>query len=219
MRRYLPMTLPVMTIAAAAAAACGIAWLASRWPIARAPAAIVVVALMVVPAARAGRPIARAQMQRGAVDAVHTICTTVGPDGAVAVQPEGLLAITLPQAVRGFCGVPAAGVGHARHDAGERAHRRELVAHNVAAALDENLVPAGGQDPDGDRVAHRARGNEEGRLHSQSLRGAGLEAVDGRVFAVDVVPDLGFGHRLPHVGSRPGDGVGPEVDRLHRRGP
>src|SRR5690348_11602627 len=58
MRRYLPMVLPVMTIAAAAAAACAVAWLAGRWQMSRVPAAVVLVALMVVPAARAGRPIA-----------------------------------------------------------------------------------------------------------------------------------------------------------------
>jgi hypothetical protein len=110
MRRYLPMVLPVMTIAAAAAAACCIALLAGRLPMWRAPATVVLVALMVLPAANAGRPIARAQMQRGALAAVHHICRTVGPNGALAIEPEGLLAITLPQAVRGFCGVPASGV-------------------------------------------------------------------------------------------------------------
>ncbi len=110
MRRYLPMVLPVMTIAAAAAAACGVAFLATRWPRLRAPAAVVLVALMVVPAANAGKPFVRAQMQHGTLDAVHTICKTVGPQGAVAIEPDGLLAITLTQAVRGFCGVPAGGV-------------------------------------------------------------------------------------------------------------
>ncbi len=49
-------------------------------------------------------------MQRGALDAVHRICRTVGPQGAVAIEPDELLSLTLPQAVRGFCGVPAAGV-------------------------------------------------------------------------------------------------------------
>ena len=44
-----------------------------------------------------------------------------------------------------------------------------------------------------------------------------LEAVDGRVLAVDVVADLGLGHGLAHLGRRPGDGVGAQVDRLHGR--
>ena len=38
-------------------------------------------------------------------------------------------------------------------------------------------------------------------------------AVDGRVLAVDVVADLGLGHRPAHRGGGPGDGVGPQVDR------
>src|SRR5262249_34697246 len=58
----------------------------------------------------AGKPFVRAQMQHGVLDAVHKICKTVGPNGAVAIEPDGLLAITLPQAVRGFCGVPAGSV-------------------------------------------------------------------------------------------------------------
>jgi hypothetical protein len=119
MRRYLPMVLPVMTIAAAAAAACGVALLATRWPRLRAPAAVVLVALMLMPAAKAGKPFVRAQMQHGTLDAVHTICKKVGPNGALAIEPDGLLAITLPQAVRGFCGVPAGSVKrHAVHPVG-----------------------------------------------------------------------------------------------------
>jgi hypothetical protein len=110
MRRFLPIVLPAMTIAAAAAAAWTVALLASRLPMLRAPAVVVLLALMIVPAARAGQPFVRAQMQRGALDAVHDICRTVGPDGAVAIEPDGLLALMLPQAVRGFCNVPAAGV-------------------------------------------------------------------------------------------------------------
>ena len=39
-----------------------------------------------------------------------------------------------------------------------------------------------------------------------------LEGVDRRVLAVDVVADLGVGHGLAHLGGRPGDGVGSEVD-------
>ena len=110
MRRYLPVVLPVMTIAAAAAAIWVVA-LFTRWRSrARIPATLVLVAAMLIPAARAGRPLYDAQMQRGALDAVHEICRTVGHDGAVAIEEDGLLASTLPQAVRGFCGVPAAGV-------------------------------------------------------------------------------------------------------------
>jgi hypothetical protein len=110
MRRYLPVVLPVMTIAAAAAA-IWLTGLLARWRSwTRVPATVVLVAAMLVPAARAGKPLYDAQMQRGAIDAVHEICRTVGRDGAVAIEPDALLASVLPQPVRGFCGVPAAGV-------------------------------------------------------------------------------------------------------------
>jgi hypothetical protein len=110
MRRFLPIVLPGMTIAAAAAAAWCVMVLATRLPMLRAPAVIALLVLTLGPAAKAGQPFVRAQMQGGALDAVHGICRTAGADGAVAIEPDGLLAITLPQAVRGFCGVPAAGV-------------------------------------------------------------------------------------------------------------
>jgi len=146
MRRYLPIVLPVMMIAAAAAAACGVALLASRWPWTRAPAAIVVVALMVVPAARSGRPLVRAQMQRGALAAVHTICKTVGPHGALAIEPEGLLAITLAQPVRGFCGVPTGGVKrHATHPVGDDLQTWKELGRTlfIASALPNPAVVPG----------------------------------------------------------------------------
>ncbi len=146
MRRYLPMVLPVMTIAAAAAAAAVVALLAARLPRWRVPAAVVLVALMVLPAAKAGRPLARGQMQRGALAAVHGICRTAGPDGAVAIEPEGLLAITLPQAVRGFCGLPAAGVQrHPAHPVGSdvRAWKAQGRTLYVAAANENPDVAPG----------------------------------------------------------------------------
>jgi hypothetical protein len=110
MRRYLPVVLPMMTIAAAAGAIWLIARLARWRSWTRIPTALVLLAAMLIPAARTGKPLYDAQMQRGALDAVHEICRKAGPDGAVAIEPDALLAWVLPQAVRGFCGVPAAGV-------------------------------------------------------------------------------------------------------------
>src|SRR4029079_3129324 len=63
-----------------------------------------------VPAAASGRPLARAQMQGGALAAVHHICRVTGPDAAIAVEPLRLLGAQLPQTLRGFCGVDASGV-------------------------------------------------------------------------------------------------------------
>ena len=49
-------------------------------------------------------------MQAGALDAVHEICRITGPDAAIAVEPLRLLAAELPQTLRDFCGVQAAGI-------------------------------------------------------------------------------------------------------------
>ena len=110
MRRYLPIVLPGMAIAASAAAIGSTTAVGARWPRARIPTAMVVVAAMLIPAAIAGRPFVDAQMQGGALAAVHTICDAAGADAAIAVEPYGLLALELPQTLRGFCGVPAAGL-------------------------------------------------------------------------------------------------------------
>ena len=45
-----------------------------------------------------------------------------------------------------------------------------------------------------------------------------LERDHGRVVALDVVAHLGLGHRLAHLGRRPRDGVGAEVDWCASRG-
>ena len=94
---------------------------------------------------------------------------------------------------------------------------RQLVAHDVAAPLDQHLVAALREDADADRVAHRAGRHEEGRLLAEHLGRLLLEAVDRRVLAVDVVADLGRGHRGAHLGGGTGHGVGAQVDRLHDR--
>jgi hypothetical protein len=78
------------------------------------PFAVVIVAAMLVPAARAGGPLLGAQMQGGGLDAVHEICRTAGPNGAVAIEPFGLLGLEFQQSIRGFCGIPVAGIRRAR---------------------------------------------------------------------------------------------------------
>jgi hypothetical protein len=103
-----------MTIAAAAAAI----WLAAaigNWqPRLRAPFVVAAVAAMVVPAAASGLPFLGAQMQGGALDAIHRICRETGPHAAIAIEPYARLETELPQTIRGFCGVPSAGL-KARH--------------------------------------------------------------------------------------------------------
>jgi len=115
MRRYLPVVLPAMTIAAVVAVVCATSFIAARQPRLRAPFIVVFIAAMVVPAAMSGLPLARAQMQGGALAAVHTLCARAGPNGAVAVEPYGFLGDELTQTMRSFCGVPAAGLVDNEH--------------------------------------------------------------------------------------------------------
>ena len=56
-------------------------------------------------------------------------------------------------------------------------------------------------------------GTKSAASKPRQLGRALLQAVDGRVLAVDVVADLGLGHGPAHLGRGPGDGVGAEVDR------
>ena len=64
--------------------------------------------LVVLPSARAAEPFLGARLQHGALRGVHSVCDTVGDDGAVLVYGYGYLDLELPQTVRGFCGVPTA---------------------------------------------------------------------------------------------------------------
>ena len=73
--------------------------------------------------------------------------------------------------------VPVGGVHHPWHDPVEHAHRRQLVADDVAPALDEDLVPPLGEDADGDGVAHRARTARRARPRSQGPRPPGPRAA------------------------------------------
>ena len=65
---------------------------------------------------------------------------------------------------------------------------------------------------DCDLVAHGAAGDEERRLAPENLSRALLQTVDGGVFGVNVVANLGFKHRTPHLRRRLGDGVAAQVD-------
>ena len=51
-------------------------------------------------------------------------------------------------------------------------------------------------------VAHRARGHKDRGFLFEYLRGPFLQAIDCRVFAVDVVADFGFRHGATHLRRR-----------------
>jgi hypothetical protein len=110
MRRYLPVVLPAMTIAASAAAIWVSAAIGDWRPRLRAPFVVAAIVAMVVPAAAAGLPLLGAQIQGGALQAVLSVCNATGDNAAIAIEPYALLGTELPQTIRGFCGVPAAGI-------------------------------------------------------------------------------------------------------------
>ncbi|MEJ2677183.1 MAG: hypothetical protein P8011_18725 [Acidihalobacter sp.] len=107
--------------------------------------------------------------------------------------------------------VGAVGQG-ARMHAAQRRRTALFVVEDMRLRTEDHLVPAPAMGHDGDQVAHGAAGHEQRRLHAQALRGEPLEFVDGGVFAVDVVADLGPHHGLAHGLGRLGQRVAAHVD-------
>src|SRR3972149_4880244 len=97
-------------------------------------------------------------------------------------------------------------------DAGDAGGAAQLRLQYVRLAADDRLVAALAVGEDGDEVGHRAAGDVEGGLLAQPLRGHGLQALDRRVVAQDVVADLGVEHRLAHGGRGLGHRVAAQVD-------
>ena len=106
----------------------------------------------------------------------------------------------------------------AQHRAGDRRGAARLGLDRMRDAVQVGLVAAGADvQPEADRVAHRARGQEDRGLEAEQLGHALAQAVDGRVAEVLLVAHLGLGHRPAHLRRRPGLGVGVEVDAHRRR--
>ena len=90
--------------------------------------------------------------------------------------------------------------------------RRVLVDDDVLAATGHDAGARLGEQAQRQLVPHRARGHEQGGLLADPCRERLLQRVDGGILAVHVVADIGLGHGAPHLGRRPGDGIGAEVD-------
>ena len=105
MRRFLPLTIP--GVALACFAVLGMMW-RTRDVVLRAIALAVGAAAVVVPAL-ALQPVWRTSTQRGMDAAVDAMCATVGNNAAVVVLQDENLDQLLPQTIRSWCGVPAAG--------------------------------------------------------------------------------------------------------------
>ena len=100
----------------------------------------------------------------------------------------------------------------------ERGVPARLVEHDVRVRAGDRLVAAPQVGELRDEVALRATRDEQSGLFAEQLGSAFLERVERRVFAVDVVTELGLGHRAAHLRRRLGDRVAPEVDQVGHRG-
>ena len=102
--------------------------------------------------------------------------------------------------------------------AGELGDHAHLPVEHVSARLADDLLAGAGVEADGDLVAHGAGGDEDGGFPGEDLGGARFEVVDGWVFGVDVVADLGVRHGLAHGRGGLGEGVAAEIDGGRRGG-
>jgi hypothetical protein len=144
MRRYLPATLPAITIGVAVALAA--LWVAGRgrtrlW---FRIATVVVALAVVIPTAIAARPFAKMRMQDGALSAMHQLCRSAGPDAAVLVIGFKFIDLETPATFRAFCNDPAAkpldqklDIPALAREWQERGRRLVLVTGNPSAV--ENL--------------------------------------------------------------------------------
>ena len=113
--------------------------------------------------------------------------------------------------------MPCVGGDGAGLAAGEDGGHGHLPVHDVGVSLADDLLAGLGVEADGDLVAHGAGGDEDGCFAAEDFGGFGFETIDGGVFAVDVVADLGVGHGFAHGRRGAGDGVAAEVDDLVQR--
>ncbi len=98
----------------------------------------------------------------------------------------------------------------------EPGHHGELVIEQMGARIADDFLAVLGVQFDRDGVAHGAGGDEQGGFFAGDFGGALFQAIDGGVFAIDVVADFGFGHGAAHGGRGLGDGIAAQIDHAVR---
>ena len=90
---------------------------------------------------------------------------------------------------------------------------------NMRGRGTKQLVAGPGVHANGNLIGHGSRGNIDGRFLAQKLGRAGLEHLDRRVVAEDVVANLGLGHGPAHCRRWPCHGVRSQVNgrSIHER--
>jgi hypothetical protein len=115
-RRFVPAVLPVLALMVVVALAALAAALLPRLAARRAPDWVlpalgaVSVAALLIPPALSVLPLRWQRQQSGYLQPVQEVCDRIGERAAVVVV-GGFAEVTLPQAVRSWCGVPAVAAG------------------------------------------------------------------------------------------------------------
>jgi hypothetical protein len=108
MRRFLPLTLPGLLVAAAwVLAALVRRYRGPRWFPTTAWVAGALV--FVTPAALVTRPLRDTRVEVPMLQGVDAVCDTAGPNAAILVAGPGNNVVTLPDSLRAFCSVPTGG--------------------------------------------------------------------------------------------------------------
>ncbi len=87
-----------------------------------------------------------------------------------------------------------------------------LVDKDMGVAAADDVVPPLCVGHNRQLVPHGAGGDKKGGLLAGFFRRQGLQAVDGGVVAVDVVPHRGLGHHPAHLRGGLGNGIAADVD-------
>ena len=99
-----------------------------------------------------------------------------------------------------------------RHTPGKMGQHGHLEVEDMAALFANDLLPGASVNFDGDLVPHSAAGNKNRGLASEYFCRTLFQPIDGWVFAVNIVANLGLRHRAAHFCRRLGDGVAAQVN-------
>ncbi len=105
MRRYVPIVLPGLALAAMLVVGRILTWLRAHQPRLVVPAAVVLLALLALPIARTTRPLALTAEGKPQLAELASVCTALPADAAVLSL--GRLTKSYPMSLRTFCDVPS----------------------------------------------------------------------------------------------------------------
>src|SRR5882724_7441032 len=83
----------------------------------------------------------------------------------------------------------------------------------MGAVVADHLLARLGVELHRDGVAHGAGGNEKRGFLAKDFGGASLQAIDGGIFAVNIVADRGCRHGSAHGFGGLSDGIASEIDQ------